>query len=244
MIHPPQMELKVRDAVKYFWNTRERQARKQGSGSGTKDSGARAAVTGGAQMDGFVRFIRDLLYESGLPLGTIHHETRIEIPGWYRSEKKWDLLVIADGRLVAAIEFKSQIGPSFGNNSNNRTEEAIGSATDLWAAYREGAFRPSTGPWLGYLMMLEDCHAPTKPVRSWEPFFGVFPEFKEASYRQQYEILLTKLVRERLYDAACFILSDSNTGPQGNYKEPSPELCFRSFVSSLLAQVSASRSQG
>ena len=27
-------------------------------------------------------------------------------------------------RLVAALEFKSQVGPSFGNNFNNRTEEA------------------------------------------------------------------------------------------------------------------------
>jgi hypothetical protein len=143
MIHPLQVELRIREAVKYFWATRDRQALKQGSESGTKDSGARVAVTGGAQMDGFVRFVRDLLYDNGLPLGSIHHESRIEIPGWYRSEKKWDLLVILDGRLIAAIEFKSQIGPSFGNNLNNRAEEAIGSATDLWDAYGEGAFKPS-----------------------------------------------------------------------------------------------------
>lgn len=190
-------------------------------------------------MDGFVRSVRDLLYESGLPLGTIHHEGRIEIPGWYRSEKKWDLLVIVDGRLVAAIEFKSQIGPSFGNNFNNRTEEAIGSASDLWAAYREGAFKPSPRPWLGYLMMLEDCPASTRPVRSWEPFFRVFKEFVGSSYKQRYEILLTKLVRERLYDAACFILSDSKGGPQGVYHEPSPELSFQSFVISLLGRANA-----
>ncbi len=187
-------------------------------------------------MDAFVRFIRDLLNEGGLPLGTIHHERRIEIPGWFRSEKKWDLLVIIEGRLVAAIEFKSQIGPSFGNNFNNRTEEAIGSATDLWAAYREGAFKPSARPWLGYMMMLEDCPASTRPVRSSEPFFSVFPEFRAASYKQRYEILLTKLVRDRLYDAACFILSDSQTGPQGVYKEPSPELSFQNFITSLLGR--------
>jgi hypothetical protein len=208
-----QIEQRLRDAVRFFWSTRADQAERQGSSSGAKDTGARAAVTGGAQMDGFVRFIRDLLHESGLPLGTIHHQGRIEIPGWYRSEKKWDLLVIVEGKLVAAMEFKSQIGPSFGNNFNNRTEEAIGSASDLWAAYREGAFKPSARPWLGYLIMLEDCPASTKPVRSWEPFFRVFPEFVESSYKQRYEILLTKLVRERLYDAACFLLSDSETGP-------------------------------
>ena len=243
MISPPQIELKIREAAKYFWATRERQASEQGARSGIKDSGARSAVTGGAQMDGFVRLVRDLLYDNGLPLGSIHHESRIEIPGWYRSEKKWDLLVIMDGKLIAAIEFKSQIGPSFGNNFNNRAEEAIGSATDLWAAYREGAFKPSTRPWLGYLMMLEDCPASAKPVRSSEPFFGVFPEFKGASYKQRYEILLTKLVRERLYDAACFILSDSKTGKQGAYLEPSIELCFQNFATMLVARAIAAKTE-
>lgn len=238
-IGDPQLEHRVRDAVRFFWSTRSEQAQRQGSGSGTKDAGARAAVTGGAQMDGFVRFVRDVLFYSGLPLGAIHHERRIEIPGWYRSEKKWDLLVIFEGKLVAAIEFKSQIGPSFGNNFNNRTEEAIGSASDLWAAYREGAFKPSARPWLGYLMMLEECSASTKPVRSCEPFFRVFPEFVGSSYKKRYEILLTKLMRERLYDAACFILSNSETGPQGDYQEPSPELTFQNFVTSLLARAIA-----
>jgi hypothetical protein len=237
------MEPKIREAVKYFWATRDRQSREQGSASGTKDSGARAAVTGGAQMDGFVRFVRDLLYDNGLPLGSIHHESRIEIPGWYRSEKKWDLLIIMDGKLIGAIEFKSQVGPSFGNNFNNRAEEAIGSATDLWAAYREGAFKPSPRPWLGYLIMLEECSASIKPVRSWEPFFSVFQEFKGASYKQRYEILLTKLVRERLYDAACFILSDSSTGPQGAYQEPSMELCFHNFAASLVARAISARTE-
>jgi hypothetical protein len=35
------------------------------------------------------------------------------------------------GSLVATVEVKSQVG-SFGNNFNNRVEEAIGSATDFW----------------------------------------------------------------------------------------------------------------
>ena len=41
-----------------------------------------------------------------------------------------DLLVVTEPatRLVMAIELKSQVGASFGNNYNNRTEEAIGNA--------------------------------------------------------------------------------------------------------------------
>jgi len=106
-------------------------------------------------MDGFVSLVRDYLAENGLPKTHVYCESRIELPGWYRPEKKWDLLVIENGQFLAGIEFKSQVG-SFGNNYNNRTEEAIGSACDLWAAYREGAFKPSARPWLGYMMLLED----------------------------------------------------------------------------------------
>ncbi len=229
-----ELEPRVRQAVKYFWSTRERQAAEQGGESGKKDAGARAAVTGGRQMDGFVRLVRDILYDNGLKQGEIIHESRLEIPGWFRAEKKWDLLVISEGKLIAGIEFKSQIGPSFGNNFNNRAEEAIGNATDLWAAYREGAFKPSQRPWLGYLMLLEECPASTKAVDVSDPFFRVFPEFQGASYARRYQLLLTKLVRERLYDSACFILSDRQGGIEGAYREPDSELGFEGFVRSLV----------
>jgi hypothetical protein len=232
------LEKRLRLAIKQFWNTRETQAQKQGTVTGAKDAGARAAVTGGAQMNGFINLVRDLLCESGLPKAHVYCEKYVEVPGWYRPEKKWDLLVVADGKLFAGIEFKSQIG-SFGNNYNNRTEEAIRSATDLWAAYREGAFKPSLRPWLGYLMLLEEAPGSMSPVRAREPHFKVFPEFKESSYAKRYEILLTKLVRERLYDAACFLLSNAPKGIQGAYREPAPELSFQNFIASLLAKAIA-----
>jgi hypothetical protein len=233
-----QIEERLRAAVKHFWNTRETQAQKQGSSSGSKDAGARSAVTGGAQMNGFINLVRELLCESGLAKAHVYCEKYVEIPGWYRPEKKWDLLVVSDGKLLAGIEFKSQVG-SFGNNYNNRTEEAIGSATDIWAAYREGAFKPSARPWLGYLMLLEEAPGSLNPVRAREPHFKVFPEFKEASYAKRYEILLTKLVRERLYDAACFLMSNASDGPQGTYREPAAELGFQNFVASLMAKAIA-----
>jgi hypothetical protein len=189
-------------------------------------------------MDGFVELVRDLLEESGVNKPVIYCERQVELPGWFRPEKKWDLLVVVDGCLIAAIEFKSQVG-SFGNNYNNRTEEALGSATDLWAAYREGAFKPSGRPWLGYVMLLEESPASTRPVKAQEPHFKVFQEFKSASYARRYEILLTKLVRERLYDATCFLMSKSSDGVRGQYSEPVPELSFSNFVSSLLAKAIA-----
>src|SRR3984885_15055902 len=232
------LEKRLRKAIKHFWGTRETQALKQGAKTGSRDAGARTAVTGGRQMDGFVSLVRDFLCENGLPKTQVYCEKRIELPGWYRPEKKWDLLLVENGQFLAGIEFKSQVG-SFGNNYNNRTEEAIGSACDLWAAYREGAFKPSARPWLGYMMLLEETLASTRPVKAQEPHFKVFPEFKSASYAKRYEILLTKLVRERLYDSACFLLSDAKRGVRGYYKEPATELGFENFFASLLARAIA-----
>ena len=237
------LDNRMRKAVQHFWLTRAGQARKQGVATGHRDHGTRTAVTGGKQMDGFVTLIRDLLIEHGSPEPAIFSNKRIELPGYFRAEKKWDLLIVLDGHLIAGIEFKSQVG-SFGNNYNNRAEESIGSATDLWAAYREGAFKPSARPWLGYLMLLEETKGSTTPVAVREPHFNVFAEFKEASYAKRYEILLTKLLRDRLYDGACLLLAQQSDSQKGLYSEPCEELSFRHFASSLLAKAIASRTTG
>ena len=232
------LEQRVRGAVRHFWLTRQQQATRQQGGT-DRDRGSRGAVTGGKQMDGFIDLVRQLLIEARVPEKCIAVNKRIELPGWFRAEKRWDLVIVHEGKLMAALEFKSQIGPSFGNNFNNRTEEALGSATDIWAAYREGAFKPSARPFLGYLMLLEDCAESRSPVKVASPHFPVFPEFRDASYRDRYAILIEKLLRERLYDGACFLLSTADSASSGNYIEPNPELTFARLVTPLLAQVAS-----
>jgi hypothetical protein len=88
-------------------------------------------------------------------------------------------------------------------------------------------------------MLLEESPASTTPVRSRESHLKVLPEFREASYAGRYEILLTKLLRDRLYHAACLLLSDRTNGLLGTYREPSDELCFVGFMQSLLAKTLA-----
>ena len=190
-------------------------------------------------MNGFIELVGQILAASGLPDATIYHKRDLALPGFFRATKEWDVLVVVDGMLLASMEFKSQAGPSFGNNYNNRSEEAIGNATDLWTAYREGAFRQSPRPWAGYLMLLEEAAGSTAAVGVAEPHFSVFEEFRDASYAKRYEILCQKLVRERLYDAACFLLSSETSGLKGQYKEPSVELSFARFVASLTAHAGA-----
>lgn len=233
----PDLESGIRLAVRHFWLTRQQQATK--GNPNDRDRGSRGAVTGGKQMDGFIRLVRDLLIAVKVPESCIGIDKRVELPGWFRAEKKWDLVIVHQSELLAAVEFKSQIGPSFGNNFNNRTEEALGSATDIWAAYREGAFKPSARPFLGYLMLLEDCDRSRSPVKVLSPHFPVFPEFHRASYRDRYAILIEKLLRDRLYDGACFLLSSPASATTGDYSEPHPELTFSKFITPLLAHVAS-----
>ncbi|MFH2103098.1 MAG: PaeR7I family type II restriction endonuclease [Chloroflexota bacterium] len=207
--------------------------------TGRADQGTRSAVTGGAQMDGFIQLFTKMITDAGMDSRTIFFRTALELPGYFRPTKEWDLLVIKDSQLVLALEAKSQVGPSFGNNFNNRTEEAMGSALDLWTAFREGAFNKNVQPFLGYFFMLENCPASQSPVRVKEPHFRVFQEFVGSSYAKRYELFCRKLVRERHYSAAAFITSQSDSGLKGDYLEPAADLTMSVFARTLIAHVSA-----
>lgn len=192
-------------------------------------------------MDGFVKTISDLIAKAGIKKDCVHLNSRLELPGYFRPTKEWDLLVVKDNQLICVLEVKSQVGPSFGNNFNNRTEEAMGSAMDVWTAYREGAFGSAPQPWLGYVFMLEDCTKSNSPVKVSEPHFNVFPEFKGASYAKRYELFCRKLMLERHYTATTFLMSEAKSGLKGFYTEPAADLTFDLFAKSLAAHVAAYR---
>lgn len=228
----------LKKAVAHYWKTLDAQALRQKDGDA--DRGRRASVTGGKQMDGFCTLIQHLLRNNGLKDGHIYLESKLELPGFFRPTKEWDMLVVHDGTLLAAMEFKSQRGPSFGNNFNNRTEEAVGTGHDLATAYREGALGPNhPRPWLGWVMLVEDCDASNRPVAVAEPHFLVFPEFKGASYSQRYELLLRKLAREKLYDSTAFLTATEKGGPKGLFKEPADDLTMKRFLAGLGGHISA-----
>jgi hypothetical protein len=227
----------VTAAVRHYWKTRSRQARAQGVRAGQKDAGLRTAVTGGAQLDGFIKLIRELLVESGLSRTQVFLGRRDTVlPGFYRPTKAWDIVAVADRKLVACIEVKSHAGPSYGNNFNNRVEEALGNAVDFWKAYEEGGFASLDRPFLGYIMMLEDDARSNAPVGVDEPHFSVRQEFRDSSYAQRYQLLCEKLLRERLYDAAAFLMSARDAVKTGDFREPSAELAFKVFAANLMAR--------
>lgn len=217
----------VSNAVKFFWNTKKRQLKDSG------DSSNRGAVVGGKQMDGFINLLKTVAIDAGVPESCIITDKNY-LPGFFRSSKDWDMLIIApNGKLVAAIELKSQIG-SYGNNFNNRTEEAIGSAVDLWTAFREGQFPNQQAPWVGWLMMVGKDQASMRPVRNYENYFPVRKEYDGASYLDRYRILCQKLILERHYTATALLwTSDAKT-----FGDLAPEISIYQYINSFYSYLS------
>lgn len=232
-------EKKAAKAVKAFWTNRNASHEKQ-LASGKVDAGTRGAVTSGKNMDGFVSLLIDLIKANGLKDANVIRDGRLPLtlPGYFRPTKMWDMLVIREDRLIAAVELKSQVG-SFGNNFNNRTEEAIGTAHDLWTAYREGSFGESMRPFVGWLMLVEDAPGSRSAVSDRSQHFPVRPEFQQASYLQRYELLCRKLMQENLYTAASVIASPAEAKRNGAYVELSEMTGLKSFITSFAAHIAA-----
>lgn len=229
----------AREATMAFWGNRQKAIEAQQE-AGRIDQGGRAGVTAGKNMDGFLALLADLVVANGLPLKSIHQDKSVvTLPGYFRPTKQWDVLVVHRGHLVAALELKSQVGPSFGNNFNNRTEEAIGTAHDLWTAYREGAFGQQAKPFVGWLMMVEDEPKSRCAVKNSAPHFDVFPEFNGASYLQRYDLLCQRLAKEQLYTAAALMASKRSAKDDGAFCELSELTSLKNFVASFAGHIAA-----
>ncbi len=231
-------EHKAHDAVKAFWGNRQAARQKQIE-SGKTDQGERAGVTAGKNMNGFLALVLDVVRANGLAHAEIHQKrAMLTLPGYFRPTKLWDVLIIHRSELVAAIELKSQVG-SFGNNFNNRTEEAIGTAHDLWTAYRDEAFGKQPRPFVGWLMLVEDAPKSRGTVKDSSPHFPVLEAFKGASYLKRYDLLCQKLVQEQLYTTAALITSPRSAAETGEFAEMSAMTGLKTFVTALAGHVAA-----
>jgi hypothetical protein len=246
------LDSRLAEAVRSYWSVLEHQGTRQGTGSGQKDYGDRSKVTGGKQMDAFAGLLQDLLERCGIDRSNMYCGRSTSLPGFYRPTKDWDLVVVVEGTLLIALELKS-LPTSFGNNSNNRVEEALGSAVDLWKAYQKGTYGKSQRPWLGYLMLICDEEASSSPIAVPERHFAIREEFRDVGYGRasriggkpvkasvpylkRMELFCEKVKQEGLYDASCFLVTDHARGPSGFYREPAAELAFREFVGSMMGK--------
>ncbi len=215
-------QTKTTEAIQAFWGNREKARQKQIE-AGKFDAGERAGVTAGKNMDGFIALIIDLVKSNGLSEAEIHQKGRLlTLPGFFRPTKLWDLIIMSDDRLIAALELKSQVGPSFGNNYNNRAEEAIGTAHDFWTAYREGGFGMHPRPFLGWLMLVEDAMGSRTPVKDISRHSPLF-----------------QLVQENLYTAASVICSPRSAISDGVYSELHELTGMTAFVTAFAGHIAA-----
>ncbi len=237
-------ERKARDATMAFWGNRKK-ALEAKAAAGTTDVGERGAVTAGNTMDGFAALMIDLVHANGLSHASIYrNRATLTLPGYFRPTKLWDTLVMFEGRLVAALEMKSHVGPSFGNNANNRAEEAIGTSHDFWTAYREGAFGDHPRPFVGWLVMVEDVEKSRRPgSRDASKHFPIFPEFRNVSYLRRYDLLCQKLVKENLYTAACTLASPRASVDTGDFSDMSELTSLKSFVTAFAGHIATVAAQ-
>ena len=230
---PPDLDVRTRAAVKYFWENidKAQAANKDGPKA---DHGNRGGKTSGQHMRLFTELLKDVVKDNGLPADAVKFA---RFPGFFRPTKDWDVTVRYGNRLVAAIEFKSATS-SVGNNVNNRSEEAIGSAYDFWTLFKQDKFGKIPRPFLGFLHVLADSDEVQeikKDLRAW-PFQN--ESYLGTNYTQRYGILCEKLVEHGLYSAATVILTPKEGGTlRGDYHPASQNSTLHHFVTALAAHI-------
>lgn len=222
-----------RDAVARCWSMRANAA-KRARDRGNTDPGLRAGVTSGKHLDPLAELVESVLIDAGLPHSSINRDRAVELPGYFRPEKKWDVVAVHEGTVVVAVEFKSILG-SYGNNMNNRAEEALGNATDLLQAAEAGllGLKP---PWLGYVFLMQDEQASRSPVRVRQTHFKVDDHFLESSYQDRAIIMCRRLVLKRLYNAAWFITGNEGAADT-SVTEPARDLSWAKFEAAMRGRV-------
>jgi len=233
------LDTEIKNAVKYFW-----QSRNGGEG-----------VLAGKTLDQFREIIMRVVKESGLPDAKFYTGKQdAQLPGYFRPHKAWDVVILNNNKLVAAIELKSQVG-SIGNNFNNRSEEVLGSSYDLRTAVEEQAFGDDANIFLGYLILVEQSNDSMKNPKIEMKHFpvmegflkderergnlykrqtdGTYPTTKGISYLERYDIMCKRLMIKNLYRATALLAVSNTDLESGNYSNISPETSIITFMAKL-----------
>jgi Restriction endonuclease XhoI len=107
-------------------------------------------------------------------------------------------------------------------------------------AAHEAGLVGAVRPWLGFVFVIEEAAGSTSVVRDQgAPLYRTDPAFDYSSYTDRYRLLFERLVRDRLYDAACLL---STRRGEGISNEPAPELSTQSLTAAIAGRVAYVRS--
>ncbi len=227
----PDYESAFADAIAGFWAIKGRQ-QAASDRSGRGDGGTSGSVRAGKHMDPFECLIREIVTDAGITPDPPPADT-IYVPGYYRETKSWDVVLQYQGHVLAIVEAKSQ-GSSLANNFNNRVEEAIGQAADIWKSHERGLLKTGLRPWVGYLMIVEETPKTIEPkelMRGKSVPTGMAPDplFDGKSYAERYATAFKRLDQERMLDATCVAITSGPT----DYSYPDEWMSINGFAAQL-----------
>jgi Restriction endonuclease XhoI len=219
---------RVEAAVGSYWKVRRTQAQRSRD-LGIVNTGLRSEVTGGRHLDALQLLLVEVFVDAGIPAQLLEVKKR-PVPGYFRRDKSWDIVVTMADRVLGIIELKSIAGENPGQNFNNRTDEALGQAMDVWKAVERGIINTPLRPWLGYFMLLEDNESWNRTSKPRRPVWPADPVFDGSSATQRTAIFFDRMVRERLLDAACLVSGHKTTG---SVRYPEQTLSFQAFAAAI-----------
>lgn len=228
----PEQWSAVNTALFAYWTERSDAAAAQAA-RGIVEPGNRAGVTAGSHLDYIAELLARECVAAGAPGDQVFFKAPkgsdlarsgvtqgFTLPGYFRPTKQWDLVVWKDTVPIVVIELKSQNGPSYSNNANNRAEEAVGSAHDFQRAKREELIPGD--PWVGYAYIIEDDLKSSKGQSS-RAGSGRLPadkQFAGWTYQSRIVELSHRLVGDGLYQGAWPVATSSPTCPDGGRIKP------------------------
>jgi hypothetical protein len=222
-------------AVAAYWQTKDSQAAAARL-LGSSAEGTAGSVRAAGHFAPIAAVIARFFLDAGYPPASIGTgRPWVVLPAVFRPTKQWDLAIIHRGVLVAAIELKGIGGDkdSIGRNYNNRVEEALGNALDLWRANDQGLVGPEK-PWLGYFFLMEDTPTSRARKRPMTGFFPADPIWTGLSQQERFAMTAQRLLNDGLYDAVCYLASSRyRPGP----REPLPAADWQHFAASIQARI-------
>ncbi|WP_257461319.1 PaeR7I family type II restriction endonuclease [Archangium lipolyticum] len=191
-----------------------------------------------SRMEGFHALVSRIVADNDLPNARVHTSHEMKLPGFFTPARKWDMVVMHEGRLVAALGIRAWAGPPSEHGLVAMAEEAICTGKEMDTLSRQQAFGSGLRPWFGWLVLLKDSPAITQPAPATATFFRLLPEYRNSSQAERCERLLRELERHRLFDACSLLLCNEERKQPGYYREPTRDLGIKRFLTHLAGHTS------